>query len=294
MQKVFEKLRAFGLKDRHLSVLEILSPNKHLSAHEICSLTKIPRGRIYEVLNFLLSYELISRSEKKPYVYHLDMLRERISDFLQVKFDELLHKQNEILTLLSTKQNYSIDVVHSAEEFAMHQLKIFSDGREQWDVVRSGSIPFVLYPRKLEDALKMRRCILAHRESLSHTTHAMTHLALKSYRDALEHKKKIHCIITRKSLEANIGYITQDLGKKFLNKWKKEMMELIEHYPLEVHVVQEKIPFNILISPSRVSVTLIHLGVTTGVVINDPNVIRLYKEYYDDLRQKARPLSEFF
>jgi hypothetical protein len=48
----------------------------------------------------------------------------------------------------------------------------------------------------------------------------------------------------------------------------------------------------IFITEKKVMLSIIHLGITTGVLIQSDEVVSLYKDFYDDLVERSKLIEE--
>ena len=293
MKDVIKELaNEFNLKSKHTLILDTLYDGD-LPAPEICRRTDIPVGRIYDFLNELLSYDLIEKISGKPALYSMANPSEKITSFLKHKFDRLVEKENRILDLMQRKQSIeSMETIHSGDEFTFKQIQLLSECKEIRTVVRHGSIPFPIYPSNSTDFQKARDVIVKNRPTLAHTTHEMTFMIYKAYKDAYKKGKRFSAIIEKSALDFNLKIIKTKLDEPFLKKMVEGIKEKIKKYNLKIYVVEEYVPMHIFITEKKVMLSIIHLGITTGVLIQSEEVVSLYKDFYDDLVERSKLIEE--
>ena len=293
MKDIIKELaNEFDLKSKHMLILDALYDGD-LPAHEICRRTKIPIGRIYDFLNELLSYDLIEKISGKPALYSMANPSEKITSFLKHKFDRLVEKENRILDLMQRKQSIeSMETIHSGDEFTFKQIQLLSECKAIKTVVRHGSIPFPIYPSDSTEFQKVREVIVKNRPTMAHTTHEMTFMIYKAYKDAYKKGKQFSAIIEKSALDFNLNIIKTKLGEPFLKKMIEGFKEKIKKYKIKIHVVDEYVPMQIFITEKKVLLSIIHLGITTGVLIQSDEVVSLYKDFYDDLVGKSKPIED--
>jgi len=292
-QVIKEMANEFDLKGKHLFILDILFDN-NLSAYEISKKTNIPMGRIYDFLNDLISFGLIEKTSKKPALYSMGNPSEKITNFLKYKFDGLVEKEKKILDLMQKKQAIeSLEMIHSGDEFTFKQIQLLSECRAIRTVVRHGSIPFPIYPSNSEEFKKVRDVIVKNRLTMAHTTHEMTFMIYKAHKDAYEQGKRFSAIIEKSALDYNLGIIKSKLGRYFLTKMSEDIKDKIERYKMKIYVIDEYIPMQIFITEKKVMLSIIHLGITTGVVIQSDEVVELYRDFYDDMIERSRSIEYF-
>lgn len=294
MRQIIKELAVeFDLKGKHLLILDVLF-DKDLPALKISKITDIPMGRIYDFLNFLLLHGLIEKTSKKPYIYSMRNPTEKITNFLKYRFDDLVKKENKIFDLMQKKQTIErLETIHSGDEFTFKQVQLISECHEMATVVRHGSIPFPIYPSNSMDFQRVRDIVVKNRATLAHTTHEMTFMIYKAYKDASEKGKSFTAIIEKSALDFNLGIIKSRLGKAFLNKMIKDIKEKIKRYEMKFYVINEYVPMQIFITEKKVMLSIIHLGITTGIVIHSDEVVDLYKDFYDDMIERSKPIEYY-
>ena len=294
MQRLLEELReGFGLSDKQVMILSAVHENE-LDSKQICHLTKIPKGRFYSYINDLINFKLIEKSEKKPYKYSMKNADDKIMDFLKYKFDNLVDREKKIVDLMEKKtQRENIELVHSGDEFTYKLLQLMNETKRLNNVVRHGSIPFPLYPAVYKDFQKVRETILKNRPTLAHTSKPMTALIYKAYVDFYSQGKEFVAIVEKSALEYHFDIIKKNLGRDFLNSMIKDIRERLKKYKINIYVVDEYIPMQILFTEKKVFLSIIHYGVTQGTVIQSDRLVNLYSEFFDDMVQRAQPLENY-
>jgi len=294
MRDIIKELATeFDLRSKHLLILDALY-DEDLSAHIVSKKTKIPMGRIYDFLNDLLEYGLIEKTSKKPALYTMKNPGEKITNFLKFKFDKLVEKENRILDLMQKKQTIeSLEMIHSGDEFTFKQIQLLSECKAIRTVVRHGSIPFPIYPSNSKEFQKVREVIIKNRATLAHTTHEMTFMIYKAHKDAYEQGKHFTAIIEKSALDFNLNIIKSKLGKSFLKKMIRDIKEKIMKYKMKIYVINEYVPMQIFITEKKIMLSIIHLGITTGVVIQSDEVVELYREFYDDMVERSKPIEYY-
>jgi sugar-specific transcriptional regulator TrmB len=294
MEEIIKKLATeFHLKNQQLLILEVLF-NTDLSAQEISKKTRIPLGRIYDFLNSLISFGLIEKTTKKPSLYSMKNPNEKITSFLKYKFDMLVEKENRILNLIQKKQNLdNLEIIHSGDEFTFKQLQLLSECKEIRTVVRHGSIPFPIYPSNSHDFLKVRDIIVKNRPTLAHTTQEMSFMIYKAHKDAYEQGKFFSAIIEKSALDMNLRTIREKFGHIFLHQMIEDIKQRIKKYSMKICIIDEYVPMQIFITEKKVMLSIIHLGMTNGVVIQSDDVVSLYTDFYEDMLSRSKPIEDY-
>lgn len=102
-----------GLNTYEISVYSSLVVKGKQSARELCKNTKVPTGRIYDVLIRLLELQLIAMMPTRPKIYHVLPVR--------VAFENLLKKikesqQAQLANLYSQAKNLELKLIPSSGE----------------------------------------------------------------------------------------------------------------------------------------------------------------------------------
>jgi sugar-specific transcriptional regulator TrmB len=294
MKDVINELaKEFDLNQKQLLILDTLYET-NLSALALSKKTDIPMGRIYDFLNELLTYGLIERTVKKPYVYSMKNPGEKITHFLKYTFDNLVDKENRIFGLMHKKQKIEgLEMIHGGDEFTFKQIQLLSECNSIKTVVRHGSIPFPIYPSDRDEFQKVRNVIVANRMTLAHTSQEMTFLIHKAHKDANEKGKKFSAVIEKSALEYNLKIVKSKLGNSFLKKMIQDVKNKIQKYGMKMHVIDEYVPMQIFITEKKVMLSIIHLGSTTGVVMQSDEIVNLYMDFYDDMVARSKPIEEY-
>ena len=294
MRDVIKELaKEFDLKQKHLIILDVLF-DIDVTAISLSKKTSIPMGRIYDFLNDLLSYGLIEKTSKKPYVYSMKNPSEKITTFLKYRFDNLIQKENKILDLMQKKQKTeSLEMIHGGDEFTFKQIQLLSECKSIWTVVRHGSIPFPIYPVNSEEFQKVRSVIVNNRPTMAHTTSEMTFMIHTAHKDAYERGKQFSAIIERSALKLNLDIIKSKLGTRFLKKMVQDIKDKVQRYGMKIYVIDEYVPMQIFITEKKVMLSIIHMSITTGVVIQSDEVVKLYRDFYNDMVERSRPIEDY-
>ena len=86
---ILEILRRYGnFRDNHLLIIRALL-NAEMSAEELCRSTGIPKGRIYEFLNYILDNRIVLAKGKHPKKYYIDSPQDSIARFLEKRFSDI-------------------------------------------------------------------------------------------------------------------------------------------------------------------------------------------------------------
>ncbi|MBN1385437.1 hypothetical protein JW968_00490 [Candidatus Woesearchaeota archaeon] len=275
MDKLLEKLQEnFALSDSQVVIIEVLR-DKGLDAKDVCAKTGIPKGRIYDYLNGLITSGLIEKSPKRPFLYSVGNLNKRIINFMKHNIDRMVIAQADIIDQMRGPGAEHIDIVNNSKQFTQMHLQMIVESNSFRYMSLHQSFPYAFYPMDFKRFVKLRRAIVASRPTITHFDPQMTFLVHKTYNDALKRGKSIEAVLERSALDFHLDIIMK-LGPKFFEHWKSSLLKNFERYKLKGFVLDDYIPMQIDVNDKRVNISLRHLGVTTGVVIVSKEVTKFY------------------
>jgi len=295
MEKVIKELgKNFNLCGKELLIVEALLDNP-LDAHRLSKKTNIPLGRIYDYLNNLIKVRLIDRSEKKPYIYSIDRFDESVADFLKYNFEDMVQKQHRVMHLLEhrTKKFDEIEIIESGDDFSFRTIQLLKEARFIKNIVRHGSIPFSVYPDKIDDFSKVRRAVIENRTTLAYTTPEMTLMLFQSHEEAYKSGKSIEYIVERQSLNSYLNLIKKKFKKKFYDKMVEIIKERLDKYNVKIYVLNEFVPMQVFVTDKKVFLALIHLMHTQGIILMNKAAEELYSTYFDDLKNRCKQIADY-
>ncbi|MCB9358553.1 ArsR family transcriptional regulator [Candidatus Woesearchaeota archaeon] len=285
---------SFELNGKELLIIESITKGP-LEAQQISKKTGIPKGRIYEHLNNLLRIKLIDRSEKKPYRYSIENLDNNIIDFLKYNFDDMVQKQHRIMHILEHKTRGfdEIEIVGSGNDFSFRIIQLLKESRTIKNILRHGSVPFLLYPEKASEYARVRKMVVENRDIPEHTTPEMTFMLYQAHMDSYKKDKNTEYIVEASAIKLHFNLIKEKFGEEYLKKTISEIKDRIKKYNLKIGVLEEFIPMQIFITDSKVFLSIVHLNNTHGIIIRNKAAVNLYTEYFDDMNEKCRPMEKY-
>ena len=295
MEKVIKELgKNFNLNGKELLIVEALLEGSS-NAHNLSKTTNIALGRIYDYLNNLIKVRLVDRSEKKPYIYSIDKFDENIADFLKYNFEDMVQKQHRIMHLLEhrTKNFDEIEIIESGDDFSFRTIQLLKEAKFIKNVVRHGSVPFSVYPDKIDDFSKVRRIVIENRTTLAYTTPEMTLMIYQAHEEAYKSGKSIEYIVERQSLNSYLNLMKKKFKKEFYNKTIEMIKERLEKYNVKIYVLDEFVPMQIFVTDKKVFLALIHLMHTQGIILMNKTAEELYSTYFDDLKNRCKQITEY-
>lgn len=279
----------FGIKDKEISILKSVG-NTKLSAKKICAETGIPRGRIYEHLNNLLSKGLIERSPKKPFIYFVANARQNVLLFMKDKIDGMVKAQSEVIEIMEKSGGEHIEKIDSSEGFTYTHLNMISSSRNFTMIGVHGSFPYFLYPSNFNDFMKLRNLISSKRATISFTDPERTLYVYKTYKKAENEGRKITVVFESETFLKHMDMIRKGLGKAFLKKMIDDNIKKLKSGTGSVYIINEHIPFQIDVNERSVGVSIKHKGLTNGLLIYSSDAVKMYSNVIEQHKKRARSL----
>jgi hypothetical protein len=276
MEVIYNSLRKeFGLKDNHIAIIKELE-TKNLSAENVCRLTAIPTGRIYEYLNLLVEKGIVKKSAKRPFMYSIPDLKRSVVRFTQNRIDEMTRSQSEIMYQLRQVNSQAVDVVTNAMVFTQNHINMALEGSVFKVMCIKGSFPYILYPRGFDDFVRIRGIVTKARTTISRAGQDMAHLIHKAYQETLDAGNRLIVILDRAAFDFHMKLFHDTLGKEEFVAMLNDVIEKLMLYDAKVYVVDEHNPLQMDVSEKRVCLSLRYLGVTTGITIESEEAVRFF------------------
>lgn len=281
------------LNQKQVLILEKLIFEK-LSAKELSKKINIPLGRIYEPLNFLIKKSLIEKIGKKPCFYSFEEPKEKIINFLKKKFDKFVDDENTIINMLDEKINSKIEFLKSKHDFTFYLVKLLSSCKKGLrTVARYDSLPFIFYPSNKKDFVKFRELITKKRTTIAHTSETKAVMVYNAYQDALKKKKKFRAICNEETFLWHIDLIKKHLGNDFLEMIITDFKKKCKKYDIKMFIIKEYLPMQIFIIHNKVVLFHIHLGVGSGIEIQNKETVELYTGMFNDMLKRSKPIEYY-
>ncbi len=293
-KKFFSELKTrCNLGEKQIMILKSLG-NGDMSAKRISSKTGIPLGRLYEYLNELLYDGLIEKKGKKPCVYSIDCMEEKVRNFMKKRFDKVVMDEKNILSALSRKEeNDHTEITNSKEEFVYTQLKMLSACKKLYTLTRHESIPFLIYPSNHQNFMKFRKMIIKARPTLASSSEGTSMMINKAYIDAYKSGKSLTAIISKKSFDFHFELARDELGDKFINDLLDDIKKKMKEYGIRIYLLDEFFPMQIFINDDTVYISIVHKGATYGNIIYSKEASQLYTNIYEGMLERCMPLEKY-
>lgn len=284
----------FDLKENHIKIIESLSEKNNLTADEICKVTKIPKGRIYEFLNELLSIKLILKDKSLPSKYFIKDLDNQIVDFLEYSFNDLMSKEMAVMEVLEEKTKPDqIKLIRTAQEYSFHIMRLFKEGKHFKMIVRNKSAPPNIYPENEEDYVRLRQEIEGKRVTLTGGKGKLNLLLYKSYMSAWKEKQFVY-IMGKEGFDFFFKNYDSAFGSKKTVEYMIKLKEDLKERNTKVIVVDEYIPYSIYLSEKEMLLVLTHSGgELAGFVISNKHIIDVYHKLFEEMIKRGKDIAHY-
>ena len=270
----------FGLKEKHLHILKALD-NKKLEASQISKSTEIPMGRVYTYLNELVNHRLIQRSPKRPYTYELTDLRTNVLGFMKTRIDDLITAQREVIDLMKEGTPDQVELINTKGKFTATHVRLIAGSKEVKLISIHRSFPFLLYPSHWQEFLKVRKQVMKYRPTISFTDTETAYLVYKTYSDALAKGTRFRVLLDKDALDDHLSILLESFGQEYVQNYIKDLHDKLEKYRIQARVLEEKSPMEINIGDREVALSLVHLQLTTGLLMTSQTMVQFYTTYFE-------------
>ncbi|MFC1733890.1 helix-turn-helix domain-containing protein [candidate division KSB1 bacterium] len=293
-KKFFSELKTrCNLGEKQIMILKSLR-NSDMSAKKISSKTGIPLGRLYEYLNELLYDGLIEKKGKKPCVYSIDNMEDKVRNFMKKRFDKVVSDEKSILATLNRKEeNDYTEITNSKEEFVYTQLKMLSACKKLYTLTRYESIPFLIYPTNHSRFTRFRKAVMKARPTLASSSEGTSMLINKAYIDAYKNGKSLTAIVSKKSFDFHFELAKKELGEDFLKEMVEDIKKKIKEHDIKIYLLDEFFPMQIFINEDTVYISIVHKGATYGNIIYSKEASQLYTNMYEGMLERCIPLESY-
>ncbi|MCX6706908.1 MAG: winged helix-turn-helix domain-containing protein [Candidatus Woesearchaeota archaeon] len=279
--------------EKEIAILKSLR-NGDISAKKISSKSGIPLGRLYEHLNRLLEFRLIEKRGKKPCVYSIDNMDEKVRSFMKNRFDKVITDEDAILRTLSNGEEKDyIEVTRSKEEFTYSQLKMLGSCKKLYTFSRMGSMPLFMYPSNFDDFLRLRKEVSKARPTLAHSSTEMSLMVTRAYIDAYKEGKELIAVMCKDTFDFHFNLARKSLGEDFAKNMLDDLKQKMKKYKIKIYLLDENIPMQIFMNENSVYLSMIHEGATFGSVIHSTDVRNMYMSMYDGMIERSVPIEKY-
>lgn len=296
---ILELKNSFSLRKNHVLILEALE-KENLTADEICSKTGIPKGRIYELLNFLLSSGLIEKGKGTPAYYSMMNPQENVRNFLKKKFDENVEKQTQVMALLEEKSEIEeIKAITGVEEFCFALMEALKRDNNFRIIMGKEASPYTfhtLHPKDDDDFIKVRKMLIENSDLRQSpvilSVNDSTVLQLNRYfNEAFSAQKSFEYIFLKEFYDLYVDLLCKTFG---LDKvlWRRDRLEKqLAEFNIKMYVLDEQFPFYAFISEKEVITVLEHKTSFSGIKIRSQKAVNIFRDLFYDMIHRAKPIE---
>jgi len=265
LKEIEKMIMDFGLSMREAKVYITLFQKKDFTAAEIQQLVNIPRTKVYEVMQLLISKGLCVEIK-------IGRLKKYQASKPESSFNGLLHQYKEDV---SAKENIADNVI-----------KILSPIFEQ---IKGKDNPLD-YIEVIRDSQQIHEKFMSNIELTNYELLAFTK-APYSVPYIVDHDKEIKAL--KRGVKFKSVYEYQDAAKQELVEvidiWVSagEEARVIKELPMKMIIFDDKITMFSLVDPISLKPSL------TTLVINHPSFTKALKYVFESIWEKAMPYEEF-
>lgn len=291
--QILSKLKdEYGLKEKDVLIIKAIRYEK-ATAEQICKITKIPLGRVYSYLNKLVSKGLIERTSKKPYYYVIKDFNKNIISFMKDTRHKFVKKEAEVLKLMKGPGSEHIETIDTKEKFTQFHLNIIAEGQIVKITGYHGSFPYILYPNKWDEFIRLRHLVLSKRDTISFTDDETAYLVFKTYREALANGVKFEVIFEKNAFDNHLNMMLESWGKPYVQKFLKNLKKKLNQHSIKIYLLDEFLPLQADINENRVGLALIKKGSTTGAVIFSKNMVQIHSLIFEQRKERTIDLEQY-
>lgn len=280
----------FHLKESHIAILEALK-EKDLTADDICSRTKIPKGNIYELLNELMHVNLIKKIKGIPSVYSGKDIKKNTIDFLKHCFDDLINKEMSIMNLLD-KEDQQTEVASTNEKCVFKLMESLARDSEFNIVLGPKSVPFFFYPTDDELHLRMRRIHSTEKETFAGTTRNAL-LLKNSYEEACKRGKKFRFLITEDAFRFHMDVMLKELGKLEVKKVVSNIKEHLKRFDIGVRLTKGHSLNYTYCSDNKLFIVLLSQKTAIALIISSKTSVNAFTELFEEVYADSKDVKGY-
>lgn len=281
------------LAKNEIDILEVLL-QKSATAKEILKKTRVSTGRVYPLLKELEEKGLIEKRSTNPAVYSADNFPEKIKNFLNYSFDQLVHTQSEINNALSELEDkLETKIIRGTRaQFDYEIIKMLKEAAWIKIIHKHVSYPWFIYAHNKESFLKIRKAIKKMR--LIGSAPEKQNLLLKrdAYLEAYR-KKDFEHIMLKNTFEEFKDVITNLLGKKEGKTFLENLHERLRKQKNVKIYLLEKLytPFSTYLTDKQVLIPMFFRNKENRMIIlRGKEIIQTYKDYFEGYKKEGEEI----
>lgn len=291
IQGILKELKKeFHLKDSHISIISSLK-TRDLIADEICAATKIPKGKIYELLNELMHVGLVKKIKQIPALYSAKNIESNTMDFLKYCFDDLMAKELRVMSLLD-KEEQKIEILMDRKKCIFKLMRSLAKDDNFRIVFGSKAVPFFFYPEDDDMHLRIRNKLSDDRDTLSgHNRDALLHK--NSYDKAYAEKKHFKLLITEEALNLQIETLSKELSKKEFKKVILDIKKHIQKPNIELRMMKGHLFNYIYLTNKKLFIVMFSSKMAITLIITSQKAVKAFANHFDDIYKNSRQINPY-
>jgi sugar-specific transcriptional regulator TrmB len=289
---LLERLRKdFDLKENHITILDTLF-SKDMTADEICKKTGIPKGRIYEFLNYLVDVDLVSKIRAVPAKYTVANFEKRIMDFLNFNFDNYLKKEMEIIDAMSDgKRIESIKMVKTREEHILQIRRSYISDKEFMIIERKNTVPFFFFPENDQDFRRIRSEISRRRPVLHRTDQHLIMYKNTFFSTLKTSRKSFRYLVNQTAINNYFDAYLAAFDKKKMQSQLQIITDIMKEKDVKVRVTKDIFPYHMFLTDKRLMLSLNLPESISGMLVESKGVINEYAGFFRMMFSSAKPVE---
>jgi sugar-specific transcriptional regulator TrmB len=284
--KIYELLKTdYGFRENHILILEALRRGD-MTADSICKSTKIPKGRVYNFLNFLVDNKIITAGQGYPKLYSACPWQTRIKDFLQHHFSKTVEDEKFMRGLIKGEEKDIISI-NSDEEFVWHLRRVLL-ARKKFNAV-TFLLPHLLYTNDPRRFSRFSEHLIEDEFSLSPNP-VINFMIKDAFWEAYARNEEFIYIVDEEGLKDYLNTLNRLFEKKEVAEILKGIKECLEKKMVSIFVTKVKNPYYMLVTECEVFLIVIAKRFVEGVLIKNKEIATVYKKMFAEQISKSENL----
>lgn len=286
--RIVELLKAnYDFRENHVLILKALEI-EDLTADEVCQATKIPKGRIYDFLNFLLEKNIIVTNGKHPKAYSFKSVSENVREFLQIKFQQTVKDEAHIKSMLNLEEKKIIPINSSQDLIPL--LRKILESRNKFNIITQLH-PHLFYSN--DDAIFSRfsKYLMDIEFSMS-ANNVVNFLIKNAFWDAYYRNEEFIYVIDDDVIADYKNTLRRLFSKEEAVNILQSIKALLEKGIVKIYVSRVKNPYYMVITETEVLLVMIAKRSIEGALIVNNEIADVYQKMFLEQISKSENLLE--
>ena len=296
MQPAFDDViraleQEFDLGTPHSKILRALNASPKMTADEICAATSLPKGRIYDYLNYLVDSGLICKGTETPAAYFMGNYADRLTTFVRKQYEGVLRKEQRLNQLLEGNTSSQVETFNSRILFNLEVMSLLSRKQKVKVILRYDVAPYFFFMPSRERFVSLHSRVTRGRPVLTREEERNAMMLFDAYKEAFESGKEITYIMGEEALEYHAKLLA-GINRVGVKQEFKRLKQQLEEYPkVRILVTKEHSPMNTHVSSPEVLMAVVYGDAWTGIRIRSREAAKVYEYMFDEMAGKAKPLE---